>query len=208
MYFTATKRASVANWWAAAVRKLAVQRSQEGWIRMWLHRNHAPRHCHLPRRVTHGQKHLLLPQPLSTMPEQRVHWQPTILTSLHVQNAPLAEHRNYCTGTSFSDVTYNSRSGSSLILPKAFHHKIPHILLGLDFWRSIALCIVWWTHLFSSIFIQKEPLFSRWWTPVLSTAPNDLSFPCWAALEPHCCVGTFTLVTYHFISQPFTPSAI
>lgn len=30
MYFTATKRVSVANWWAAAVRKLAVQHSQEG----------------------------------------------------------------------------------------------------------------------------------------------------------------------------------
>lgn len=165
MYFTATKRASVANWWAAAVRKLAVQRSQEGWIRMWLHRNHAPRHCHLPRRVTHGQKHLLLPQPLSTMPEQRVHWQPTILTSLHVQNAPLAEHRNYCTGTSFSDVTYNSRSGSSLILPKALHHKIPHILLGLDFWRSIALCIVWWTHLIH-LYPKRATLFS-----VVDTCP-------------------------------------
>lgn len=102
------------------------------------------------------------------MPEQAVHWQSTILTSLDVQNSPLAKHKKLLSSNTASfSVIYNSRYGSSLILPKALYHKIHHILLGPDFWRSIALGTAWWTHLRSSVFIQKRTiLFS-----VVDTCP-------------------------------------
>lgn len=208
MYFTATKRVSVANW-AEPLRKLTVHH----WGRINLHvtsQQPCPKALPPPsqsqegRAFTHGQKHLLFSQPLSTMPEQVVHWQSTILTSLDVQNSPLAKHKNCWTVTQPLSLTLFTIAGMNQVwfCQKTYITRCTTCFLVQIFGGALV------SHLCSSIFVQKEPHFSQWWTSALSTAQNDLSFPWWAALEPHCCVGTFTLVTYHFISQPFTPSAI
>lgn len=103
---------------------------------------------------------------------------------------------------SFSDVIYNSRYGSSLILPQALHHKAHHVLFGPDFWRTIGLTPLL-IHLCpkrATLFsvVDTCPFHSSTWSYLSLGSSIRASLLCWNIHTGHI---PFYISTFHSFSN-------